>query len=109
MAKAKKVTVEAQDNEQEIMPIQTKHLAAKFGIKPTTLRRILRTMPEYNDGLHTNYRWAEDDARIDAIAQKLQEIEEEKQARTVAARAAMEARLAKMQVQARVDATMLKA
>lgn len=35
----------------------TKQVAAKFNMKPTALRRVLRSMPEYADGVHTNYRW----------------------------------------------------
>lgn len=46
-----------------VKPIRAKHLAAKFGMKATAFRRILRTMPEYADGVHTNYAWAENDAK----------------------------------------------
>lgn len=38
--------------------LKTKHVASHFGIKPVQLRRVLRSMPRYADGVHTNYRWA---------------------------------------------------
>lgn len=108
MAK-KKVIEQVQDVNEVEMPIQTKHLAAKFGIKATALRRVLRTMPEYADNVHTLYRWSENDPRIDDIEVKLAEIEQEKATKKAAALDALHARAAKMELQAKVDASMLKA
>lgn len=42
----------------EVQVLTTSHLAKKFQMKPTQLRRILRSMPRYNDSVHTNYAWA---------------------------------------------------
>lgn len=59
--------------------ITTKQLAPKYNLKGTQLRRILRTMPAYADGVHTNYAWhpvtdkaalAQIDAAVKAIADK---------------------------------------
>ena|SRR5579859_6912927 len=56
----------------EVTILTTRHLAKKFNLKPTQLRRILRSMPEYNDGLHTNYAWAGwDDPMIKKIEAKI--------------------------------------
>lgn len=85
------------------MPIQTKHLAAKFNMKTATLRRVLRSMPEYADGVHTNYRWAEKDKRIDAIEKQIVKMAKEKTERAAAAKAALDARKAKTAKQAEVD------
>jgi hypothetical protein len=37
--------------------LTTKHVAAKFGIRTTHLRRILRTTDKYDDGRFTRYAW----------------------------------------------------
>lgn len=34
-------------------------LAKRLGVKPTYLRRVLRSMERYNDGIHTKYGWDE--------------------------------------------------
>lgn len=47
--------------------LTTRHIAAMAKIKPTQLRRVLRSMTEYNDGMHTNYSWVEGDPMIDKI------------------------------------------
>jgi hypothetical protein len=85
------------------LPIQTKHLAVRFGIKTTQLRRVLRSMPEYADGVHTNYRWAENDKRISAIESQIKKLEKDKFDRKAAATAALESRKAKAAKQAEVD------
>jgi len=36
-------------------------LAATIGIEPTTLRRWLRTLPQFQDGDYTKYRWDPND------------------------------------------------
>jgi hypothetical protein len=78
----------------EIKPIQAKHLAAWLGMKPTALRRILRSMPEYADGVHTNYRWAENDPELNKIVARVNQLESDKIARAKAAKEALEARIA---------------
>jgi len=90
--------------ETAILPIQTKHLAAKFKMKATALRRVLRSMPAYADGVHTNYRWAENDKAIDAIAAAIKKLAEAKAARAIAAKAALAARVEATKKQAAVDA-----
>ena len=96
--------VPATSNQPEVLPIQTKHLAVKFGMKATALRRVLRSMSEYADGVHTNYRWAENDPRIKSIEDKIKQLKSDKQARAAAAKAALDARIAATQVQAKADA-----
>jgi glycerophosphoryl diester phosphodiesterase len=94
----------AKETVPTVLPIQTKHLAAKFNMKATALRRILRSMPEYADGVHTNYRWAENDPKIKAIEQAISKLTAEKSARAEAAKAALAARVAAATAQAKVDA-----
>jgi hypothetical protein len=101
-------TTKTPTTETAILPIQTKHLAAKFGVKATALRRILRTMPAYADGVHTNYRWAEDDKRIADIAKAIKKVEDDKAARATAAKLALAARVEASKKQAAVDASMAK-
>lgn len=96
-------TVETPKTEQ-VMPIQTKHLAVKFGMKATALRRVLRAMPAYADGVHTNYRWAENDPRIKDIEAAIAKMAKDKADRAAAAKAALEARKAATEKQAQVDA-----
>lgn len=57
--------------------LKTSHLAKRFNMKTTTLRRILRSMPEYADGVFTRYSWdaKKDAAKIDAIAKRIKAIE----------------------------------
>jgi hypothetical protein len=88
----------------ELRPIQTKHLAIKFGMKATQLRRYLRNMPEYADGVHTNYRWLENDPAIDRIGTAIRKAQADKAARAVAAKAALDARVVAANKQAQVDA-----
>ena len=88
------------------MPIKAKHLALRFGMKATALRRILRSMPEYADGVHTNYAWAEKDPRIAAIAAKIQQLKKEKEDRATAARLALEARAKALAAAAKVEASL---
>ncbi len=87
----------------DILPIRTSHLAKRFGIKATALRRVLRSMPDYADGVHTNYRWAENDKRISAIEKQLKELEKQKTEREAAAKAALAARVAAAKKQEAVD------
>jgi hypothetical protein len=85
-------------------PLRTKHIAAQFGLKPVALRRILRTMPQYADGVHTNYKWAEKDPTIPLIGQAIKKLTEEKAARAKAAKAALDARAATLALAAKADA-----
>lgn len=89
---------------ETIMPIQTKHLAKQFGIKATTLRRVLRSMPEYADGVHTIYRWSENDKRIPSIKAQIDKLAKDKSERAIAAKKALDARAAAVKKQAEVDA-----
>lgn len=91
------------------MPLRTKHLAAQFKIKATHLRRILRSMPEYADGVHTNYKWAEGDKRIPAIAGQIAKLAADKTERAKVAKAALDQRAAALAKQAQVDAKAVKA
>lgn len=88
----------------DLKPLQTKHLAKRFNLKATHLRRILRSMPDYADGVHTNYRWAENDPAIARIAAAIKKQEEDKAARAKAAKAALDARVEAGKKQAAVDA-----
>ena len=85
------------------MPIRTAHLAKQFSLKATALRRILRSMPAYADGVHTNYRWSENDPRIAAIGQQIAKLAADKLARAQAAKAALDARTKAAQVQQKAD------
>ena len=73
--------------------LTTKHLAARFNMKGTQLRRILRSMPDYADGVHTNYRWDEktDSHKIKAIEAKIKDLAVKKQARAAEAKAKLAA------------------
>jgi mannitol-1-phosphate/altronate dehydrogenase len=82
--------------------LKTKHLAAKFNMKPTALRRVLRSMPEYADGVHTNYSWqGESDPRISRIAEAIKKQEEDRKARAAKAKEELAAK-AKAEDQAKV-------
>ena len=91
--------------EPAIKPIQTKHLAAKFGMKATALRRVLRSMPDYADGVHTNYRWSENDPAIAKIKTAIDKLATEKIARAKAAKEALDKRAAALALQAKADAS----
>ena len=86
------------------MPLRTKHIAAMFGLKPVALRRILRNMPQYADGVHTNYKWAEKDPAIPLIANAIKKLQEDKAARAKIAKAALDARAAVLALAAKADA-----
>lgn len=83
--------------------LTTKHLAAKFGMKATALRRVLRAMPEYADGVHTNYAWPSwEDAQVKRIEAAISALAKRKVEAAQAAKSALEARIA--QAQAKVEA-----
>lgn len=69
--------------------LTTKHLAARHNMKGTQLRRILRSMTDYADGVHTNYRWDEkaDAAKLKAIEAKIKDLANKKQQRAAEAKA----------------------
>ena len=73
-----------------VVPIfTTKHVAAIFGITPMQLRRILRTMPEYADGVHTNYAWPDLEGSIARIRATVTGVQTKRAAAQVAAQAAI--------------------
>ena len=91
------------------MPIKAKHVAAKFGMKPTALRRILRAMPQYADGVHTNYAWPSlDCAAVKEIAAKIQQLQKDKKERAEAAQAALQARAKQLEAAAKANAAAAK-
>lgn len=94
---------------ETLKPIRTKHLAIKFGMKATMLRRILRSMPAYADGVHTNYSWSENDPAITAIQAQINKLTKEKEERAKAAKAALLARTEAAAKQAKVDAAAVPA
>lgn len=94
---------------EELMPLRTKHLAKEFGIKATALRRVLRSMPEYADGVHTNYKWAEGDKRIAGIKAQIDKLTAEKVKRAADAKAALAKRVADTAKQAAADVKLAKA
>ena len=51
----KKKPTKAQDAEEGFLT--TNDLAGRYGVTTTSLRRVLRDMPMYNDGTFTRYRW----------------------------------------------------
>lgn len=93
----------------ELKPLRTKHLAAKFGMKATALRRVLRSMTEYADGVHTNYSWAEKDPAIARIEAAIKKAQEDKAKRAEAAKLALQARTEAAKKQAEVDAKLAPA
>lgn len=53
----------------------TTDLGKRFNMKPTYLRRILRSMTAYNDSVHTKYGWDETTkAGKEAIAEIAKEV-----------------------------------
>jgi hypothetical protein len=71
----------------EINYVTSTQLAAQIGIKSTTLRRWLRTLPQYQDGNYTRYKWEpEDPFLIDAQKhyEEFAEAEEEKKVKRLA-------------------------
>src|SRR5579859_1736368 len=61
--------------------VTSKDLAHKLGVKPTNLRRYLRTLPAFQDKTYTRYKWKPDDPFLDDVVtsfKKFQETEAEK-------------------------------
>lgn len=88
----------------DLKPLRTKHLASRFNLKATALRRILRSMPAYADGVHTNYSWAENDPAIKAIETRIGELSKEKVARAAAAKLALDKRAQETAAAKKADA-----
>ena len=89
--------------------LTTKHIAAKFGLKPVVLRRVLRSMTEYADGVHTNYRWAGyGDPAIARIEAAIAARSLQRSAAQQAAQAALVAAKAQAAAQAQADTTAAK-
>ena len=44
--------------------LTTKEVAAKLGITPQHLRKVLRTMPDHDDSAYTRYSWEEGSAGL---------------------------------------------
>lgn len=85
-------------------PLRTKHVAQKFGLKPVSLRRVLRSMNEYADGVHTNYRWAENDPMLPKIAAAIETHRKRSEKAKAEAQARLKASKAQQEVQAKADA-----
>lgn len=83
--------------------LRTKHVAAKFGLKPMHLRRILRSMPTYADGVHTNYAWDPADTKaLAAIEAAIKKAADDKAKRAEAAKAALLKKQADVKAQAQL-------
>ena len=83
---------------QAIPVITATMLAASLGMKATSLRRILRGMPEYADGIHTNYAWLSyDSPDVQRIIARVNATRLATQARYEAAQASLAERIAEMQ------------
>lgn len=72
---AKEVKQEAQA--KQVKELTTKDVAAMLGMTPKALRRKLRAK-WYNDGVHTNYLWKEDDPILKEILETLGKKEQKK-------------------------------
>lgn len=83
--KAKKA--EKKPAEPEAKFVTSRDLADQLGTKPTILRRYLRTLPKYQDGGYTRYKWDEKDPFLKDVAksfEKFKEDEKEKNAKRLA-------------------------
>jgi hypothetical protein len=83
--KAKKA--EKKPAEPEAKMVTSRELADQLGTKPTILRRYLRTLPKYQDGGYTRYKWDEKDPflkDVKASFEKFKEDEKEKNAKRLA-------------------------
>lgn len=84
--------------------LKTKHLAAKFHMTAMQLRRVLRSMPAYADGVHTKYAWSENDTKaIAEIENAIKSIAEKKEKAKQAAQAALKAKEAEKKAQEQAD------
>lgn len=75
----------------ELRPLRTKHVAAQFKLKPVALRRVLRNMTEYADGVHTNYSWAENDPMLKKIEAAIKSSNDKRDKAKADAKAKLEA------------------
>ena len=84
--------------------LKTKHVAAMFSMTPVALRRVLRSMPQYADGVHTNYRWDPKDKKaLDTIGAAIKAIEVKKAAAAKAAKEAIAKADADKKAQEQID------
>lgn len=77
----------AKTKEPEAKMVTSRELADQLGTKPTILRRYLRTLPKYQDGGYTRYKWDEKDPflkDIKASFEKFKLDEKEKNAKRLA-------------------------
>jgi len=91
-APAKKVV-----KEEPVEPVYvtSTQLAAQIGIKPTILRRWLRTLPEFQDGGYTRYKWEPEDPFLESAPEayaKYASQDEERRAKREAENAAKAAK-----------------
>lgn len=74
------------------MVLKTAHLAKKYNMRPQALRRILRSMDEYNDFKFTRYAWQVGDKKSEEALKRIDErikgIEKETAEKVAAAKAA---------------------
>lgn len=73
--------------EPEAKMVTSRELADQLGTKPTILRRYLRTLPKYQDGGYTRYKWDEKDPflkDVKASFEKFKTEEKEKNAKRLA-------------------------
>jgi len=47
--------------------VRTKDLAAQLKVTEKHIRRVLRSMPEYDDGIYTKYEWSKNDPMLSRI------------------------------------------
>jgi hypothetical protein len=105
---AKEITMDANKKietaTEAIAFLQTKHLAIRFNLKPQQLRRVLRSMPAYADGVHTKYRWdPKDEKAIKAIELRIVEIKKAKEEAAKKAKEALAAKQAAQKEQEKLD------
>lgn len=80
--------------------LQTKHVAKMFNMRQQQLRRILRSMAEYADGVHTNYAW---DPADKAALQRIKAAIDAKAAKAEAAKKAAQEKIAKAAAEAKAQ------
>lgn len=85
---AKNTTSTTSAKSEPVASLRTKHVAGMLNIKPVALRRILRSMPRYADGVHTNYRWDPKDSKaIEEIRAQMKVLADKKAKAAEAAKA----------------------
>ena len=73
--------------------LKTAHIAKRHGMRPQALRRILRAMPDYADGVFTRYGWDPTNpkhaAQLTAIDARIKQLNAAKIEAATAAQAAI--------------------